>query len=181
MIFTETNIEGSWVIDLNRLGDERGFFARAWCREEFASRGITADLSQANISWSQRAGTIRGMHFQRAPHSEMKAVRCIRGAVFDVVLDLRSDSQTYCQWHGEQLSSDNHRMLIVPEGCAHGFQSLEDDSEVFYLVSSAYAAESEGGVRWDDPAFGIKWPLPISEISAKDSGHSDFQPEANKF
>jgi dTDP-4-dehydrorhamnose 3,5-epimerase len=174
LIFTETKISGAWVVDLEHLRDERGFFARAWCREEFAAKGITEELNQANLSFSRQAGTVRGMHFQRAPHEEMKAVRCLRGAVFDVVLDLRSDSPTYCQWHGEELSADNYRMLVVPEGCAHGFQTLEDDTEIFYLVSSVYAPESEGGVRWDDPAFDIKWLLPISEISTKDLAFPDF-------
>ena len=132
-------------------------------------------MSQANLSLSQCAGTIRGIHYQQGPHAEMKAVRCIRGAVFDIVLDLRPDSPTYCQWHGEELSAENHRMLVVPEGCAHGFQTMMDDSEVFYLVSKPYAAESEGGVRWDDPAFRIKWPLPVSEISPRDASHPNFQ------
>jgi dTDP-4-dehydrorhamnose 3,5-epimerase len=175
VIFSETIISGAWSIEAERISDERGFFARAWCRQEFEAHGITADLSQANVSSSNRAGTIRGMHFQRSPHKEMKAVRCLRGAVFDVVLDLRPDSATFCKWHGEELSAENHRMLVVPEGCAHGFQSLVDDTEVFYMVSSAYAAESEGGVRWDDPAFGIKWPLPVSEISPKDGAFPDFK------
>ncbi len=161
-------------MDLEHLEDDRGFFARAWCREEFAAKGITAKLSQANLSFSQQAGTVRGMHFQRAPHEEMKAVRCVRGAVYDVVLDLRPDSPTYCQWHGEELTSDNHRMLVVPEGCAHGSQTLVDDTEVFYLMSKSYVSDSGVGVRWDDPTFGIKWPLPISEISSKDLAFPDF-------
>ena len=166
------------MVDLERLGDDRGFFARAWCREEFAAKGITTELSQANLSFSQQAGTVRGMHFQRPPHEEMKAVRCLRGAVFDVVLDLRSDSPTFCQWHGEELTSDNRRMLLVPEGCAHGFQTLVDDTEIFYLVSEAYAPDSEAGVRWDDPAFDIKWSLSVSEISERDVGFPDFKPKA---
>ena len=178
MKFTSLGIEGAWIVNIDHLGDERGFFARAWCREEFAAKGITAELSQANLSFSQQAGTVRGMHFQRPPHEEMKAVRCLRGAVFDVVLDLRSDSPTFCQWHGEELTSDNRRMLLVPEGCAHGFQTLVDDTEIFYLVSEAYAPDSEGGVRWDDPAFGIKWSLSVSEISERDVGFPDFKPEA---
>jgi len=178
MIFEETKIAGAWVVDLERLGDDRGFFARAWCREEFATKGITAELSQANLSFSQLAGTVRGMHFQQAPHEEMKAVRCLRGAVFDVVLDLRPDSPTFCKWHGEKLSADNCRMLAVPEGCAHGFQTLVVDTEVFYLVSEAYAPDSEGGVRWNDQVFDIKWPLSVSEISKRDAGFQDFKPEA---
>ena len=120
-------------------------------------------------------GTVRGMHFQREPHSEMKVVRCIRGAVFDVVLDLRSGSSTYCQGHGEELSAENRRMLVVPEGSAHGFQTVMDDSEVFYLVSEHYAPESERGVRWNDPGFCIQWPLPVSEISTRDATFPDFK------
>ena len=175
MIFRETNISGAWEVGLNPLGDDRGFFARAWCREEFAAKVITAELSQANLSFSQQAGTVRGMHFQRVPHEEMKAVRCLRGKAFDVVLDLRPDSPTYCQWHGEELSADNCRMLVVPEGCAHGFQTLEDETEIFYLVSETYAPNSEDGVRWDDPAFDIKWPLSVTEISKRDMGFPNFK------
>ena len=175
MIFKETRIAGAWVVHLDYSGDDRGFFARAWCREEFAAKGITAELSQANLSFSQQAGTVRGMHFQRAPHEEMKAVRCLRGSIFDVVLDLRSSSPTFCQWHGEELSADNRRMLVVPEGCAHGFQTLVANTEVFYLVSKAHAPDSEGGMRWDDPAFDIKWPLPVTEISKRDMGFPNFK------
>ena len=177
MFFVETKIAGAWIVDVERLGDGRGFFARAWGREEFAAKGITAELSQANLSFSQQAGTVRGMHFQRAPHEEMKAVRCVRGGIFDVVLDLRKGSPTFGQWEGVELTAENRRMLVVPEGCAHGFQTLEDDTEVFYLVSAAYAPESEGGVRWDDPAFGIAWPLPVIEISKKDAEHPDYLPD----
>jgi dTDP-4-dehydrorhamnose 3,5-epimerase len=177
MIFKESKIAGAWVVDLNRMGDDRGFFARAWCREEFAAKGITTELSQANISFSEQAGTVRGMHFQRAPHEEMKAVRCVRGGIFDVVLDLRKGSPTFGQWEGVELTAENRRMLVVPEGCAHGFQTLEDDTEAFYLGSAAYAPESEGGVRWNDPAFGIAWPLGVSEISDKDAALPDYLPE----
>ena len=175
MIFQKTIIEGAWLVELNRLGDDRGFFARTWCREEFENRGITVDLRQANMSFSAKAGTLRGMHFQYGEDAEMKLVRCVRGAIFDVVLDLRKGSPTFGRWEGVELTAENRRMLVVPEGCAHGFQTLVGDSEVFYLVSAAYAPESEGGVRWDDPAFGIKWPLPVSEISAKDAAHPDFR------
>jgi len=175
MVIKETAIAGSWVVDLERLGDDRGFFARAWCREEFKAHGITCDLRQANMSFSAKAGTLRGMHFQYGEDAEMKLVRCVRGAIFDVVLDLRKGSPTFGRWEGVELTAENRRMLVVPEGCAHGFQTLVGDSEVFYLVSAAYAPESEGGVRWDDPAFGIKWPLPVSEISAKDAAHPDLR------
>lgn len=174
MIFEKSPIEGVWVIYLKKLGDDRGFFARAWCAQEFAEHGITATLSQANLSYSKSAGTIRGMHYQREPHSEMKAVRCVRGRLFDVVVDLRRDSRTYKQWFGVELNSENRLMLISPEGCAHGFQTLEDDTEAFYLVSAAYAGRSEAGVRWNDPAFNIAWPRLVTEISDKDRNWEDF-------
>ena len=175
MELIQTKISGAWVAELSKAGDDRGFFARAWCKEAFVAHGITNKLSQANLSMSRAAGTIRGMHFQREPHAEMKAVRCIRGAIFDVVVDLRPESATYCQWHGEKLTAENRRMPIVPEGCAHGFQTIEDNSEVFYLVSSPYSPESEGGVRWDDKEFNISWPLPLTDISAKDANYKDFK------
>jgi dTDP-4-dehydrorhamnose 3,5-epimerase len=175
MKFTETKISGTWLVDMELLHDDRGFFSRAWCEEEFGAHGITKNLSQANLSLSKSAGTIRGMHFRRGSHSEMKSVRCIRGAIFDVVLDLRPDSSTYCQWHGEELSAENRRMLVVPEGCAHGFQTLLDDSEIYYLMSQTYLDGSESGVRWDDPAFDIQWPLPIGEISIRDAAFPDYE------
>jgi len=181
MTFKETSLAGAWGVNLDRWGDERGFFARVWCREEFAAKGITGDLSQANMSFSAETGTLRGMHFQRGEDAEMKAVRCVRGGIFDVVLDLRKGSPTFGQWEGVELTAENRRMLVVPEGCAHGFQTLEDDTEVFYLVSAAYTPASEDGVRWDDPAFGIRWPLPVSEISAKDAAHPDFRPGVNEI
>ena len=174
MIFNETKIKGAWVVDLKQIEDERGFFSRVWCEKEFAEYGITSHLSQANISFSHRAGTIRGIHYQSQPHSEMKAIRCVRGAIYDVVLDLRQDSQTYCQWHSEELTADNYRMMVVPEGCAHGFQTLADNSEVLYLVSSSYNSESDKGVRWNDSAFGICWPQPVSLISKRDKEHKDY-------
>ena len=175
MIFEKIKIAGAWMVGLNRLGDDRGFFARAWCREEFAAKGITAELSQANLSFTQHAGTVRGMHFQNEPNAEMKAVRCVRGAIFDVVLDLRQESPTFRQWTGVELNAENRQMLVVPEGCAHGFQTLLDDTEVYYLVSASYSEESEEGIRWDDPAFNVQWPLPVSRISAKDKEYPNFK------
>jgi len=180
MHFTPLHIGGAWTVNLECLADERGFFARAWCREEFAMKKISSDLVQANISFNHREGTLRGMHFQRHPHEEMKVVRCLQGAIFDVTLDLRPDSPTFCQWHGEELSASSRRMLIVPEGCAHGFQTLEPNTEVFYQVSKTYAPQSEIGVRWDDPKFGIEWPMPIGDISRKDSNFPDFDLEILK-
>lgn len=174
MIFEKTPIKGAWLVDLKKIGDERGFFSRAWCSQEFENHGISSDLSQANLSFSKQAGTLRGMHFQKSPHSEMKAVRCIRGSLWDVIIDLRPKSETFLQSFGAELSEENRKMLVLPEGCAHGFQTLEDDTEAFYLVSAAYAPSFEAGIRWNDPAFNIAWPIAPTEISQKDSQHPDY-------
>lgn len=168
MIFTETAIAGALVIDVEPRGDHRGFFARLWCEEEFGARGLSTRFVQANMSRSEHRGTLRGLHLQAAPHAEAKLVRCTRGAIHDVVVDLRPDSPTYRKWTGTELSAGNHRMLYVPEGCAHGFQALTDDVEVFYPVTAGYAPESERGYRYDDPAFGVEWPLAVTVISEKD-------------
>ncbi|MCB1144984.1 MAG: dTDP-4-dehydrorhamnose 3,5-epimerase [Leptospiraceae bacterium] len=175
MIFTETGIKGSFVVDLKKIGDSRGFFARAFCSKEFSEVGITSSVTQANLSYSAKKGTIRGMHFQKSPFEEMKAIRCIRGSFFDVVLDLRVDSPTYKKWYGVELSAQNQKMLIVPEGCAHGFQTLEDEIEAFYLVSKEYSPTHDSGVRYNDPAFQIEWPLPLTEISDKDKNFPDYK------
>jgi dTDP-4-dehydrorhamnose 3,5-epimerase len=175
VIFQELEIRGAFVVELEKREDERGFFARAWCAREFAEHGLTPRLVQVNVSFNERAGTLRGMHFQRAPHEEAKSVRCTRGAIYDVVLDLRPDSQSYKRWAAVELSADNRRMLYVPEGCAHGYQTLVDDTETLYEVSEFYAPDSEGGVRWDDPAFGIEWPHADERIlSPKDASWPDF-------
>lgn len=168
MIFTETKLKGAYIVDIERFEDERGFFARSWCRDEFARRGLNPGLVQCNISHNRLKGTVRGMHFQAAPHREAKLVRCTMGGIFDVIIDLREDSATFRQWTGVELSARNRRMLYVPEDFAHGFQTLEDDSEVFYQMSEAYYPECARGVRWDDPAFGIEWPLSEAVISARD-------------
>jgi dTDP-4-dehydrorhamnose 3,5-epimerase len=174
--FRETHIPGAFVIDLERHEDDRGFFARAWDVDEFAQHGLSARLVQANVSYNRAAGTLRGMHFQRAPHEEAKVVRCTRGAVYDVIVDLRPDSEMFKRWLGAELSAENGRALYVPEGCAHGYQTLTDDAETFYLVSELYAPESEGGVRWDDPAFGIQWPPAERRVmSPKDASWPDFE------
>jgi dTDP-4-dehydrorhamnose 3,5-epimerase len=175
MIFTETGIPGSYVVDLKQIGDSRGFFSRAFCSKEFAEHGVTSSVTQANLSFSAIKGTIRGMHYQNEPFSEMKAVRCIRGSFYDVVLDLRKDSITYKKWFGVEISSSNHKMLIIPEGCAHGFQTLEDDVEAFYLVSKEFSTAHDAGVRYNDPAFNIQWPLPLSIISDKDKNFLDYK------
>ncbi|CAN5152257.1 dTDP-4-dehydrorhamnose 3,5-epimerase [soil metagenome] len=168
MIFTLTEVPAAVAVDVEKHADPRGFFARVWSSEEFAGQGLSTDFVQANMAFNHRKGTLRGMHYQIAPHQEAKLVRCTRGAIFDAVLDLRPDSPTYRQWAGLELSSDNHRMLYIPEGCAHGYQTLADDTEVFYLVSASYSPQAERGIRYDDPSFGIDWPLDVSTISEKD-------------
>ena len=176
MIFRETEIPGAFVIDLERREDDRGFFARAWCAEEFEAHGLSTRLVQANLSYNDSAGTLRGMHFQRAPHEEAKLIRCTRGSLFDAIVDLRPDSPAFKRWTGVELSAENRRALYVPEGCAHGYQTLEDGTESLYLVSEFYAPESEGGVRWKDPAFGIEWPHADTQtISPKDAAWPDFE------
>ena len=168
MKFTPAKIADVWIVDMERHKDERGWFARTWCAEEFAKHGLNAMLSQCSASFNRRRGTLRGMHWQAAPHGETKLVRCTRGAMFDVALDLRRDSPTFRQWVGAELTAENGRALYIPEGCAHGFQTLADDTEVFYQISVPYDPASARGVRWDDPAFGIQWPLPDPILSAKD-------------
>jgi dTDP-4-dehydrorhamnose 3,5-epimerase len=175
--FEETPIAGAFVIELERRGDERGFFARVFCRREFEEHGLNPNVVQCNLSLSAKPGTLRGMHFQRPPHEEAKLVRCTRGALWDVVLDLRPDSPTYLAWYGVELNAENRRLLYIPEGCAHGFQTLVPDTEAFYQVSAAYAPEHEGGVRWNDPAFGLEWPEAAERtISEKDQGWPDYRP-----
>jgi dTDP-4-dehydrorhamnose 3,5-epimerase len=176
MIFSETALPGAYVIDLERIEDERGFFARAWCERELTEHGLETRIAQSNVSFNKHKGTLRGMHFQRPPHQETKLIRCIRGGLFDVIIDLRPDSTGYKRWMGVELTADNRRMLYVPRGFAHGFQTLEDDTETFYMVSEFYTPEAEGGVRWDDPAFAVEWPLgPPTEISQKDQQWPDFR------
>jgi dTDP-4-dehydrorhamnose 3,5-epimerase len=176
VIFTETDLPGAYVIDLERREDERGFFARAWCEDEFRDHGLSTRVVQCNVSFNRTRGTLRGMHFQQAPNAEAKLVRCTTGAIHDVIIDLRPESSTYMRWLGAELTGENRRMLYVPEGFAHGYQTLSDDTETFYQVSEFYAPQAEGGVRWDDPAFGIEWPLEVSLISEKDARWADYQP-----
>lgn len=175
MIFQETKLKGAFIIEVERIEDERGFFARAWCRNEFRPRGLESQWAQSNISFNWKKGTLRGMHFQVAPHEEVKLVRCTRGAIYDVIIDLRPNSPTYKQWIGVELTATNHRMLYVPKGFAHGYQTLENDSEVFYQASEFYAPECERGIRWNDPAFGIDWPdAETRVISSKDAHWPDY-------
>ena len=175
MRFEETNLCGAWLIDLAPARDHRGFFARTFCVQAYADHGLTTGFVQHSTSQSVTRGTLRGMHFQRAPRSEVKVVRCLKGAIWDVIIDLRPDSPTYCRWQGFELTAANQRQLYVPEGFAHGFQTLCDDSWVSYLISAFHAPLAASGVRYDDPAFAIDWPLPVSEISEKDRTWPDFR------
>jgi dTDP-4-dehydrorhamnose 3,5-epimerase len=168
MRFTELEVVGAFVIDPEPFSDERGSFARVFCSEEFAEHGLEPTIVQSNLSRNRQAGTLRGMHFQRAPHAETKLVRCVRGALFDVVVDLRPDSPTFRRWAGAELTADNDRALYVPRGCGHGFLTLADDTVALYDVSAPYTPSHEGGLRYDDPAIGIEWPGPVSTVSDKD-------------
>lgn len=176
MKFSLTPIPGAWIVDIEPRVDERGFFARSWCRDEFARHGLDARLVQCNVSFNRRRHTLRGMHFQCPPYEEPKLVRCTRGRMWDVVVDLRRDSPTYCRWHAVELTADNRRALFVPVGCAHGFLTLEDDTEVLYQMGEAYHPEAARGVRWNDAAFGITWPTDAPLLSDKDASYPDFTP-----
>jgi len=177
MIFHPCSVAGAFVVELEERRDGRGSFARTWCRKEFEVAGLATDFVQGNTAVTHRAGTVRGLHLQLPPHSEAKLVRCLRGRIWDVVVDLRPDSPTFRYWAGVELCEENRRMLYLPEGCAHGYQSLRDDSEVFYLVSAFYAPEAERGFRYDDPAFGVEWPLPVEDLSEKDLAWPPFDPD----
>lgn len=168
MIFRESPLAGAFLIELDHRTDERGYFARSFCVQEFADHGLPTAVLQCNVSFNLTCGTLRGMHFQRSPMTEAKLVRCTRGAIYDVILDLRPSSSTYCRWYGVELTAENGAALFVPEGFAHGFQTLVDNSEVFYQMFTGYSAEYADGVRWDDPAFAISWPLPVDTIAEKD-------------
>jgi dTDP-4-dehydrorhamnose 3,5-epimerase len=176
MIFTETPIPGAFLIDLEKRGDDRGFFARAFCEKEFAAHGLVTRFVQVNNSLTGQAGTLRGMHYQLAPRAETKVVRCIRGALYDVILDLRTGSPTFGQSFGAELSAENRRTMYVPRGFAHGFVTLTDDAEAFYFVDEFYAPERERGVRWNDPRFAIAWPSAPTVLSDKDRSWRDFDP-----
>lgn len=167
--FEETKLSGSFTIDLTPIQDERGYFARAFSSQEFVEHGLNGTIVQANMSHNVHKGTLRGMHYQTPPATETKIVRCVRGAILDVIVDLRPDSPTYLQHVGVELTADNRRCLVVPDWFAHGFQTLVDDTEILYLVTQTYAPANEGGLRYDDPAFAVTWPLPVSSISDKDA------------
>ena len=176
MLFIETPLAGAYVIELEKKGDNRGFFARVFCEREFAEQGLVTQFVQVNNSLSPEKGTLRGMHYQLAPKAETKVVRCIRGAFWDCILDLRPDSPTFGQWYGAELSAENRRMMYAPKGFAHGFITLTEDAEAFYFVDEFYAPDMERAVRWDDPKFGIEWPAAPSVLSDKDRNHPDFDP-----
>ncbi len=176
MTFTETKLRGAFIIEIERIEDERGFFGRAWCEKQFQAHGLNSSFVQCNISLSKKKGTIRGLHYQAPPYQEAKLIRCTKGRIFDVIIDLRPQSPTYKQWVGVELTSENHKMLYVPEEFAQGFQALEHDTEVFYPVSQFYHPEAEEGVRWDDPTFEIKWPETASVITSdKDRSWPDYR------
>jgi dTDP-4-dehydrorhamnose 3,5-epimerase len=178
MQFIPTPLADAWVIELDMLRDERGWFARTFDSEEFATHGLDPTVVQCNASFTAKRNTVRGMHYQAEPHGESKLVRCVRGAIFDVAVDLREDSPTNCGWHGVELSAENGRAFYIPTGLAHGFQTLTDDCEVLYQMGNRYVPEASRGVRWDDRAFAIEWPDPHGDriISERDRAYPDFQP-----
>ena len=175
MVFSETRIPGVLIVDCDVFRDERGAFVRAWLPEAFAARGLDVHIAQASMALNDARGTLRGLHYQTAPHEEVKLIRVTRGAIFDVAVDLRPDSPTFRQWVGAELNDRDHRMMYIPRGCAHGYQTLTDNAEVFYFVSAAYSPAHQAGVRWNDPAFGIVWPLGAPRvINARDASYPDF-------
>jgi dTDP-4-dehydrorhamnose 3,5-epimerase len=174
MTFHPTPLSGVWMIESEIIPDERGFFARTWCDREFSRRGLDTTVAQCSVSYNRRKGTLRGLHFQAAPHAEAKLVRCVRGSLFDVVVDLRRTSPTYRQWWGAQLDQNNRRMLYIPESLAHGFLTLEDDTEIHYQISARYHAEAARGIRWNDPAIGVEWPAEPVVMSQRDRQYPDF-------
>lgn len=175
MIFTETKLGGAFIIEVEKIKDERGFFARTWDQKKMEGHGLNSKIFQCNISFNKKKGTLRGLHYQVAPFKEAKLVRCSRGRIFDVIIDLRGKSKTYKEWLGVELSEKNYKMLYVPEGFAHGFQTLEDDTEVFYQMSQIYAPKCAKGIRWNDDVFKIRWPLKPSIISEKDLSYESFK------
>jgi dTDP-4-dehydrorhamnose 3,5-epimerase len=175
MRFTPSRIPGAWVIDIEPIADSRGFFATTWLPEELRRRGIDPALAQCNLAFNHRRGTLRGMHFQVAPHAQAKIVRATRGALLDVIVDLRPESPAYCRWDAVELTADNRRMLYMPEGVAHGYLTLTDDVEASYQASKLWAPQAESGVRWNDPAFGIQWPFDPVVISDKDAAWPSYR------
>jgi dTDP-4-dehydrorhamnose 3,5-epimerase len=174
VIFTELSLKGAFLVEVKKFEDERGFFGRAWCRNEFIEHGLNPDFVQINTSFSKKKGTIRGMHYQVDPWQEVKFIRCTRGRIYDVMVDLRPGSTTFMKWVGNELTADNYRMVYVPGNFAHGFVTLEDNSEVYYPVTQFYTPGAERGARYNDPGFEIRWPVKISVVSQKDLDHPDF-------
>ena len=177
MVFVETKLRGVYIIKLEKLEDERGFFARTFCQHEFEAHGLNPQVAQCSVSFNKKKGTLRGLHYQVAPYEEAKVLRCTMGAIFDVVLDLRRDSPTFQQWIGVELTVDNRRMLYIPAGCAHGFETLADDTEVLYQMSEFFHPEAARGLLWNDPKFGIEWPLEPVVMSAKDRNYPASSPQ----
>lgn len=171
MKFTETKLKGAFIIEINKLEDDRGFFGRTWCKNEMKEHGLDTNICQTNISFNKVRGTLRGMHYQINPYQETKIIRCTRGAIFDVIIDLREDSPTFKQWFSIELTQDNYKMLYIPRNFAHGFITLHDNCEVAYLITQFYNPDAEAGIRWNDPMFNIKWPFEPSIISEKDKLH----------
>ena len=176
MKFVPTPLGGAYVIELEPSFDERGFFARSWSAEDFKERGLAAKMAQCSISFNTRKGTLRGMHYQSEPHAEAKVVRCSAGAMYDVLVDLRRGSPTHCRWFGVELSADNRKLLYVPEGIGHGFQTLTDNTEIFYQISQDYRSDASRGVRWNDPVFTIDWPIANPILSERDRSFPDYTP-----
>lgn len=174
MIFHEVTLPGAYVVELERHADDRGFFARTWCRDTFAKHGLTTEFAQCSVSYNIAAGTVRGLHYQDSPHWEAKLVQCLRGAVYDVIVDLRENAPTFGQWFAVELTAENGRMLYIPEQFAHGFQTLLPDTEVSYMMSTPYVPEAARGIRYDDPTLAIPWPLPVQRISARDRALPSF-------
>lgn len=176
MIFSPAPLHGAYVVEIEKHTDERGYFGRSWCRREFGEHNLDANLVQCNVSFNNARGTLRGMHFQVPPHVETKLVRCSRGLLYDVIIDLRPSSPTFLNWFGVELTPDNGKMLYVPKGFAHGFQTLDDNTEVFYQMSEFFVPEAARGVRWDDPLFGIAWPADVTSLSKRDREYPDAVP-----
>ena len=175
MIFTETKLKGAFIIEIKQLTDERGFFGRSWCKREMEEHGLNGNVVQANTSFSKVKGTFRGFHYQKHPDEETKIIRCTKGAIYDVIIDLRKDSPTYMEWIGVELTEHNYRMVYVPENFAHGFLTLTDNAEVYYLVTNYYTPQAEVGIRYNDPVLNIHWPVPVNVVSEKDKSHPNFR------
>lgn len=181
MHFIPTPLQGAFIIRPQTLRDERGFFERTWCQAEFTNEGLSPVMVQASLAFNYRKGTLRGMHFQNAPYSEAKLVRCTRGSIFDVIIDLRDRSRTFAQWFGIELTATERNAIYIPEGFAHGYLTLEDDTETTYQMSTSFRADYSAGVRWNDPIFGIKWPQKVEHISERDRSYSNYHPSTDRF